>query len=434
MVKLYEMKKILVFPCGSEVAMEIHRSLKYSNHFDLIGASSVDDHGKFIFEKYIDNIPFIDSDKIIPALKEVVVQYQIDAIFPAMDKVMAVLKRHENDLGCKIICSKLETTEICLSKRKTYDLLNGIIRVPKVYDSIKEIDVYPVFFKPTIGYGSRGVFMAEDEESASHFFEQNYAAGKDIIITEYLPGREYTIDCFTDRKGKLLFSAGRKRNRIMNGISVNTTPDIEHNRKFMSLSNRINDSLDLRGAWFFQVKEDSQGDLVLLEVASRLGGSSALFRNLGVNFALLTLFDAFDYDVEVIVNNYNIELDRAFSNKYKLTVEYDEVFVDFDDCLIIKGRVNEILVAFLYQSINEKKRVILITKHAQVVEDTLKKFRLFSLFDEILHIKKEDEKCQYVKNRKAIFIDDSHDERKKMKEKANIPVFAPDMIESLLKI
>ncbi len=36
------MKNILVFPCGSEIALEVHRSLQYSTHFHLIGANSID--------------------------------------------------------------------------------------------------------------------------------------------------------------------------------------------------------------------------------------------------------------------------------------------------------------------------------------------------------------------------------------------------------
>ena len=61
-------KNILVFPCGSEVALEIHRSLRYSSHFNLIGASSVDDHGRFVFESYIDGLPFFTDEGFIEHL------------------------------------------------------------------------------------------------------------------------------------------------------------------------------------------------------------------------------------------------------------------------------------------------------------------------------------------------------------------------------
>ena len=58
-------KNILVFPCGSEVALEIYRSLEYSTYFNLIGGNSVDDHGKFVFKNYIGNIPFVTDKNFI---------------------------------------------------------------------------------------------------------------------------------------------------------------------------------------------------------------------------------------------------------------------------------------------------------------------------------------------------------------------------------
>ena len=426
------MIKVLVFPCGSEVALEINRSIRYSTHVQLIGANSVDDHGKYVFENYIGGLPFIDSNEIIPRLKEIVEEYQIDAIYPAMDKVITILKSHEKELGCRIISSSLETTEICLSKEKTYNLLKNYILVPKVYSKLDDVKHYPVFIKPKIGYGSRGVFLAKNFEKANDFLKSSLGLNTELIITEYLPGEEYTIDCFSNRKGQLLFVGARERNRIMNGISVNTFPVEENESELKIIAAKINSVLQLRGAWFFQVKKNIKGEFVLLEVASRLGGSSALFRNKGINFALLSIFDAFDFEVELNTNDYKIELDRAFSNRYKTNIEYEEVYVDFDDCLIIRGKVNEILVSFLYQAINNGKILFLLTKHELDINETLKKYRLQSLFDKIIHIEKSDLKYRYIKNPKSIFIDDSFVERKAVKENKNIPVFSPDMVECLL--
>ena len=49
------MKNVLVFPCGSEIGLEIHNALKYSKDFNLFGGSSVDDHGKYVYKNYIPN-------------------------------------------------------------------------------------------------------------------------------------------------------------------------------------------------------------------------------------------------------------------------------------------------------------------------------------------------------------------------------------------
>jgi hypothetical protein len=344
-----------------------------------------------------------------------------------MDKVIWKLKKHESELGCKVIASPYETTEICLSKRSTYTKLSTIIKTPKLYENSEQINTFPVFVKPNIGYGTRDIFKANDYKDLEWFLKERNK--EDYIISEYLPGDEYTVDSFTNRKGKLLFSKPRIRKRISNGISVNTKPVLDNLNEFINIANLINDNLTLRGAWFFQVKKDKNGKLTLLEVAARLGGSSSLFRGKGVNFALMSVFDMFDFDVEVVENNYDIEVDRALDIKYNISYNFEVVYTDFDDCLIINDKVNTNLIKFLYSVINAKKKVILLTKHNGQIKQQLEKYRLNNLFDKVIHIKPLENKTKYINNKKSIFIDDSFLERKKVHDELNIPVFAPDMIE-----
>lgn len=423
------MKRILVFPCGSEIALEIYRSLKYSIHFELIGASSIDDHGKFVYKDYVGNLPFVTSASFIEAISEVVKEKKIDAIFPAMDLVLDVLKKNEQSIGCKVIGSCYETVQICTSKSKTYSFLKDVVKTPKIYTD-GHVASYPVFMKPDIGYGARGTKLITNYEMLQEYKKEH----PDCICCEYLCGDEYTLDCFTDRKGQMLFSAPRLRRRIMNGISVNTIPIIDRKNEFHDIAKKINNKLRFRGAWFIQLKRDKNGDLTLLEIAARLGGSSSLYRNKGVNFALLTLFDAFGYDVEVFYNNYEIELDRALDDIYKINILYDEVFVDFDDCVLLKGKyINIELVAFLYQCINENKKITLLTRHKAEIYQSLSKCRLKGVFDRVIHITDGTNKSQYIDNLSSIFIDDSYSERLDVMKHLKIPVFSPDMIKSLLK-
>ena len=109
-------KNILVFPCGSEIGLDIYSSVCYSTYFHLIGGSSVDDHGKFVYEDYIPDIPFANTPEFIPTMAEIVKERNIDAIYPAMDLVITILKEHEQELGCKVVASPVETTQICLSQ------------------------------------------------------------------------------------------------------------------------------------------------------------------------------------------------------------------------------------------------------------------------------------------------------------------------------
>lgn len=424
-------KNILVFPCGSEIALEVYRAVKDSAHFNLIGANSVDDHGKFVYEKYIDNVPFITEPNFLETIKKVVTENKIDAIYPAMDAVIEILKTNEDYLGCKVIASCAETTQICLSKSKTYDKLFGIIKTPVVYNNFEEIKNYPIFVKPDVGYGSRGAKKIQNNDDLKVHLSEHPSS----IICEYLSGKEYTVDCFTDFNGNLLVVKPRERCRVMNGISVNTKPVVD-NGEFYKIAQKINDKLKFNGAWFFQVKRDADGMLTLLEVASRFGGSSSLFRAKGINFALMSLYNSFEIPVSVIENNYDVEMDRALDNKYKINLFYNEVFVDFDDCIYLdKERLNTDLISFLYRCRNKKIQITLLSKHDDeklgFLDTLLVELRIKQVFDRIVHLNPDDKKFKYIDNKNSIFIDDSFAERKEIAEKCGIPVFSLDMVEVL---
>lgn len=252
------------------------------------------------------------------------------------------------------------------------------------------------------------------------------------VLTEYLPGPEYTVDCFTDRRGTLRFVGPRSRDRISNGISVHTSLVQDETQEFRHFADAINHAIAFRGAWFFQVKKDLDGQLTLLEIASRLGGSSAIHRALGVNFALLSVFDAFDVDVDILANNYEVELDRALDTRFQTHFPYSVVYIDLDDTIVVNGKVNLEAVAFLYKCRNEGKKVVLITKHAEPLDSALDGFCIRQLFDQVIHLKKEDKKSTFITGPGAIFIDDSFSERMEVSRHCGIPVFDVHMIEALL--
>lgn len=421
-------RNILVFPCGSEIGLNIYSSVTYSTYFKLVGASSIDDHGMFIYDDYIGGVPFITDNNFIPTFKKIIKEREIDAIYPAMDSVITFLKEHEEELGCYVIAPTKETTEICLSKRKTYEIFRDVILTPKVYKK-DDVDDYPVFVKPNIGYGAIGTKKIESLASLDDFLTNE----EDMLILEYLPGEEFTVDCFTDKDGNLLYSAARGRNRVKNGVSINTS-FAKNQSEFEEIAIKINEKIDLRGAWFYQVKRNIDGKLCLLEIAARLGGSSLLSRAIGVNLALLTLFDAFGYKVSVQKNEkYSVILDRVLSNNYIYTnLSYSKVYVDYDDCLILdKKNVNADLVKFLYKCINEGKKIVLLTKHTGELDPELKKFRLSGLFDEILQISKEEKKSKYIDTPDSIFFDDSFAERVEVQKETGISVFSPEMVDVL---
>jgi hypothetical protein len=422
--------RVLVFPCGSEIGLELHRSLKNIKVVELFGISSIESNaGKYFFKNYFEPFPFITSPEFIPALNAFIEEHKIDVVIPANDDVVLTMARNRESINADLITSSLETCDICRNKAVSYKLFanHPIVKVPHVYEGNVPAADFPVFVKPAVGQGSKGARAINDADALQEYIKESNG---NYVIMERLTGEEYTIDCYTDKTGELKFAGARVRNRTINGISADTFPAFDE--QFAIVAAAINAEIELRGPWFFQLKRDKEGTLKLLEISPRIAGSMALARNMGVNIPLLAIYELMGYPVNVMKKNYGIRLDRSLSNVYKLDIEYDTVYLDFDDCVILNGKVNIEAVDLIYQIHNEGKKVILVTRHKGNLTETLAKYRLNGLFNEICHLDEQDDKCRYINPEKAIFIDDSYRERKTVFDTYQIPVFDVCEIESLL--
>jgi hypothetical protein len=297
--------------------------------------------------------------------------------------------------------------------------------VPKIYNTPADVISFPVLVKPDRGQGSFQVYKIEN------YKELLSATSKvpNAIISEYLPGDEYTVDCFSDREDGVLFAHARSRLRIRNGISVHTKS--EQLEEIPRLAEQINNVLKLRGAWFFQLKRAKDGELTLLEVAPRIAGAMATHRVMGVNFALLSVFEAERLPLSILTNKSEIQLDRALVNRYVHKVEFKTLYVDLDDTLIINGKVNIEIVKLIFQCINQRKIIVLLTRHSFDLSKTLTEHRLNGLFDKLIHLKNNEPKSKFITEADAILVDDSFAERQEVAKTRGISTFDCSMVELL---
>ena len=425
-----EQINIMVFPCGSEIGLELHRSLKDIRFITLFGASSVDDHGCWVYKNYIGDIPYISDPAFIDVLNRYIDEYHIDYIFPALDSVIAALSKCRAQLHAELLTCSDDAVQVCRSKAKTYARLADCDFLPEVYRSVEEIKDYPVIIKPSEGQGAQGFQIIRSESELRHELSLRT---EEQVICEYLPGEEYTIDCFTDRHGVLRYASCRNRHRIKNGISVNSslmTPD----ERVRQIAEIINSKMEFRGVWFFQLKRNAKGEYRLLECATRVAGTMCVERAAGINLPLLTVFDALGYDVDLEQQVDRVVVDRALHNVFHLDIDYDEVYMDFDDTVIVHDRVNHTVLRFIYQCVEQKKRVILLTRHETDIIADLEARRIYpGLFDEIICLPRSEKKIDHVNpSAKALFVDDSFAERKSMKDRYGILTLSVDAVEALL--
>ena len=169
----------------------------------------------------------------------------------------------------------------------------------------------------------------------------------------------------------------------------------------------------------------------MLEIAPRIAGTMALHRVTGVNFPLLGIYEQERIPVSILVNTGHVEIERALINRYRHDYQYSVVYVDLDDTLILNEKVNVEVVRLIYQSINQGIPVKLVTRHGGDLYLILRKHRLQGLFDEVLHLTKDEDKAGFIPEPDAIFIDDSFSERRDVNSARGIRTFDSSMLEVL---
>src|SRR3977135_1575497 len=111
---------VLVFPGGTEMALEICSALKGCKEVNLISAGTdVSNHAPFVFAAH-HILPSIHEPDWIASLNCLIKSRKIDFIIPAYDDVILPLAENQGRIAARIVTSPVETCVVALSKRKTY--------------------------------------------------------------------------------------------------------------------------------------------------------------------------------------------------------------------------------------------------------------------------------------------------------------------------
>lgn len=435
-------QRILVYPGETEIGLEIAKALMHRRDVELVSASNNPDSvAKHLYKQHIHIENPVDSCAFSDEIRQIIHSHHIDAIFPAHDSVGFWLSVLQVKLPAQCLSSPFSVWDVCRSKSKTYKAFKNYLPVPKTYSTAEGLfGSYPLFIKPDEGQGSQGARMILRPEDITPEDRE-----RDILIMEYLPGKEVTVDCYTTYpRRNLLYCEARERTRTRNGISVESSfLDAGTPPCIRAYAERIMTKLpELCGAWFFQLKQNKNGGWVLLEIAPRIAGTSALTRAYGVNLPLLHVLNGrgekVDRSCYTLQHNQKPSIIRYLKNVYaydtnnpRLKDHFGVVYIDLDDTLIIDNQLNIQAISFVFQCLNEGKRVILLTQHSGNLKNTLKKHRIHEVFDEIIHVADVDDRISMMKWSNCIYVDDSFNNRVKVKSLMGCPVFDVSQLEAL---
>lgn len=310
--------KVLMTGAGAPGAPGIIECLQKEPAIELLVADADNNSvGRYLNPHFI-QIPKGTDAGFIQSIKKICEQQHIQVIMPLVTRELQPLSSAKGEFrnhGVHVLVSSPEAISISNNKAETYKfLLSKDIHVPafKVVETIGEFKEaakllgYPdetICFKPSVANGSRGFrIMSNDYDEwdllfnhkpnhafttyndalrvlSSHDFPQ-------LLITEFLPGDEYSVDCLAN-EGEAYVIIPRRRIRMINGISVQG--EFIKDEIIIEYCRNIIKVIGLHGNIGIQVKRDKNGTAQILEINPRVQGTIVAALGAGVNLPLLAI-------------------------------------------------------------------------------------------------------------------------------------------------
>jgi len=314
---------VLMTGAGAPGAAGILKCLQLDPHIKVIAADANPNAvGRWLnggssgsgFEK----IPFAHEKNFVEQLLSICERSNIHVLLPLVTKELLPLAQHKKEFEeqeTKVLVSNVDSLEIANNKSRLYQFLQWRgIDVPK-YKVVETIDQFKlaveelntrgkrVCFKPSLSNGSRGfrVIAGDIDEHDLLFNEKpnsTYISFNDalrilslkpfpeLLVTEYLPGEEYSVDCLANH-GEVRLIVPRLRTRTINGISVEG--EFVNDNDIVAYCSQIVGELQLHGNIGIQVKKSLEGKFLIIEINPRVQGTIVAGLGAGANLPLLAV-------------------------------------------------------------------------------------------------------------------------------------------------
>jgi len=309
---------ILITGGGAPGASGIIKCLRQEKLFKLFVADANSEVvGKYLGDQF-EVIPKATSLDFIDTLLSVCKKNNIQVILPLVTKELIPLATRKKEFelsGIKVLVAAQSSLEIANDKGKLYEFLQWRgIAIPafQIVETVKQFQDavttlgYPekqVCFKPCVSNGSRGFRVLSENinelellfnyKPDTTFINLNSAIGilssgqfPALLVAEYLPGEEYSVDCLANH-GQPILIIPRLRKKMQNGISVEG--EIVEEKSIIRYCEAIIKELQLHGNIGIQVKKSTSGEYLILEINPRVQGTIAAILGAGVNLPVLAV-------------------------------------------------------------------------------------------------------------------------------------------------
>jgi hypothetical protein len=421
------MPRVLVFPSINEPGLEVARALLSSPRFEVVGGSSYDidhDPSRLLLQRHL-RLPALGDEGFRQRFEAVLRDQAIDVVVPTVDALIETFATWDT-AHVTFVTPTAELAAVCASKSATYARLEGIVPLARVYDEDADVE-YPAFAKPDRGGGGRGAMLVDAPDALA------VARRRGLIVMEFLPGEEYTVDCCGDRAGRLMTAHVRRRAVVGRG-GIALASAAEDHPDIVAHVEAIAANMPIAGPWFAQFKRDSDNTPRLMEVNARVGGSMGLTRLAGTNIPAMAVWSALGVDVTVPRRRPGTRILRSLQS---LGEErgYTGVIWDLDDTLYRPdGRPDPDQIALVIELRNQGLTQVVLSRNPDPLA-ALARERLDGLFDEIVRAENKLVGFDDLLRRHdlspstTVMINDSNVERTAFEARyPDLRVLTPDMI------
>lgn len=217
-------------------------------------------------------IPRFDEKDCIKKVMEICVRDSIHAVIPLSNKAVEFLDENRQPFRVKNIFLYLperETIAICHDKERLAKFLTSAkIPVPATAQPRSLKNGFPLFTKRRRGEGGGNCFVVENQGELE-FYSRKYP---DNLFQEYLRGKEYSIDWFSDRTGNPVLIVPRERLMVRHGEVWESR--IHMDQDLIDATRKVGAQLGLKGPCNIQGILDPSGRLVFTDVNLRFGSGA----------------------------------------------------------------------------------------------------------------------------------------------------------------
>ena len=312
----------------------------------IVGADMNDDKTMLEMVDVYYPVPRGNDPSYVDALLNICKKEKVDIVLPIMSvelESLSLNKKRFEDIGTKVSVS--DFNQLCIANNK-FLLLEFMrendIACPK-YKSVRDINELKQFafelgypnkklcVKTTNGSGSRGFrildatlnkfdrFMYEKPNSSSVSLQEMIdilESGDqfpELILMEYLPGNEYTVDLLADN-GKVIYNCCRRSLGMENSIMLDGV--VDSNIEVLSLCEMVVEKLKLDGNIGFDVKENELGKPMIMECNPRITAGIPMFCAAGINLPYLCVKKLMNEELPKLHIKEGMKMKRRYLEMY----------------------------------------------------------------------------------------------------------------------